>query len=336
MFCSDASLNGMASEGRRALRPTLSRGLKAALLALMIQNASSASVAAELRIAATVAPVHSLVAMVTKGIAEPDLIIRPGASPHSYALKPSEALALDQADVVFWIGEGLELWMEKAVTTLAEDAVVVELGEIDGTRHLERREGGLFHHEADDEEHGHGDHGHEHGGDFDPHLWLDPDNALLWLGAIAETLAKLDPANAAAYRANAEAAQTDIETAVAEIDGLLEPARDKAYVVFHDAYHYFERRFHLQPLAAISLSDADRPGPARLIEIRDAIVESHAVCVFAEPQFEPKLIETVVEGTDVRTGTLDPIGAGLQPGADLYPKLLRGLAVSLMDCLGGK
>ncbi|MGI9504650.1 MAG: zinc ABC transporter substrate-binding protein, partial [Geminicoccaceae bacterium] len=175
---------------------------------------------------------------------------------------------------------------------------------------------------------------HHHDGDIDPHLWLDPDNAVVWLDVIAATLAEADPANAIGYQENAARAVRVIEATIADIETRLQPVREKPYVVFHDAYQYFERRFDLHPLGSISLGDADRPGPARLIEVREAIVESGASCVFAEPQFEPKLVETVIEGSDVAMGILDPIGAGLEPGAGLYPQLLLGLAESLSDCLG--
>jgi len=303
-------------------------GLLAGLMTKAVPSASSAS---ELRIAATVAPVHSLVAMVSAGIAEPTLIIRPGASPHDYALKPSEVRSLDEADVVFWVGESLEPWMAKAVTTLAGDAEVIELGEVDGIEKLAFREGGIW------QDHGHHEEAedtHDHAGDVDPHLWLDPDNALVWLSAIADRLADTDPVHAEDYRQNAQDAALEIETTVSEIKTLLQPISERPYVVFHDAYQYFEHRFGLHPLGAVSLGDGDRPGPARLIEIRQAIAESGAACIFAEPQFGPKLIETVIEGTDVKKGILDPIGAGLQPGADLYPLLIRGLAENLSDCLG--
>ncbi|MEZ5931268.1 MAG: zinc ABC transporter substrate-binding protein [Alphaproteobacteria bacterium] len=305
-------------------------GLLLGLLAVALPGMSVAKGESGLRIAATIAPVHSLVAMVSAGIAEPDLIVRPGASPHDYALKPSEAAALDGADLVFWVGEGLEPWMAKAVTTLAADALVIELGKVEGTEHLAARKGGVW----GAYEHGHAEEQDHHAGG-DPHLWLDPGNALVWLAAIAETLADHDPAHADTYRQNAEQARQRIEAMTSDIETRVQPIRNKPYVVFHDAFHYFEHRFGLHPLGAISLSDADHPGPARLRDLRQAIAESGAVCVFAEPQFEPKLIETVTEGTDVKTGTLDPIGAGLQPGADLYPELVRGIAESLADCLGG-
>lgn len=355
-------------------------------------TAASESRASELQIAATIAPVHSLVSMVTEGIVSPDLIVRPGASPHGYAMKPSEAQALDNADVVFWIGESLEPWMGKAVTTLANDAVVVELADVEGIERLAYREGGVWeghdhgehgHGDHDDhghdehahgedahDDHGHGekardehahnehghdehahdekahdDHGHEeaahaehghndHAGGFDPHLWLSPDNAAVWLDVITETLAERDPDHADTYRTNAEAAKAEIVAVAAEIEGILKPLDETAYVVFHDAYQYFEQRFDLDPLGSIRLGDADQPGPARIIEIKEAIADRGAVCVFAEPQFEPRLIDTVIEGTEVKKGTLDPIGADLEPGADLYPALLRDLATGLLECLG--
>jgi len=301
------------------------------LIAGMIaMTAPTANAQADIQIAATVAPVHSLVAMVSAGIAEPAMIIRPGASPHDYAMRPSEARALDEADVVFWVGEGLEPWMAKAVTTLAGDAVAVELGDVDGIEVLAFREGGIW----SEEEHDDHNHGHDHGAGIDPHLWLDPDNALAWLEVIATTLASADPAHAEVYRDNAIKAGQRIETTVAAMATRLQPIKDKPYAVFHDAYQYFEHKFDLHPLGAVSLSDADQPGPAHLIKVREVMKESGAVCIFAEPQFGPKLIETVIEGTDVAVGTLDPIGAGLQPGAELYLNLLDGLAENLVDCLG--
>lgn len=223
--------------------------------------------------------------------------------------------------------------MAKAVKSLAGDAVVIELGEIDGIVKHDMRDSGIWLEEAHDETGSDHGHDHDHAGGVDPHLWLDPANAKAWLIAIADALRESDPSNADAYAANAEAAASEIETMIAEVDEFLQPVRGKPYAVFHDAYQYFERRFDLEPIGSISLGDADRPGPAGLLAVREAIVETGAVCIFAEPQFEPKLIETVIEGSEVKTGTLDPIGAGLEPGPGLYPALLRGLAISLADCL---
>ncbi|MGI9509913.1 MAG: zinc ABC transporter substrate-binding protein [Geminicoccaceae bacterium] len=301
----------------------------ACLFILSASKPMTVHAASAIKVAATVAPVHSLVAMVTEGIAEPALIVRPGASPHGYALKPSEAQALDRADLVFWVGEGLEPWMAKAVTTLASDAAVVELAGVDGLIRLPIREAGVFEEHAHDEP---GEHGHDAA--FDPHLWLDPDNAVTWLDAITGALEEVDPSHAAAYRANADQAKDKLSAMTTEIEQMLKPIGDKPYVVFHDAYQYFEHRFGLAPIGAISLGEANRPGPATIVGIRDAIAASGAVCIFSEPQFEPKLTQTVIEGSDVKSGVLDPIGAGLQPGAELYRALMMGLAGGLAGCLG--
>ena len=372
-------------------KTNLTLGLAALLMSTATMIPAGASAASELRVAATITPVHSLVSMVTDGVVVPDLIVRPGASPHNYALKPSEAQALDSAAVIFWVGEGLETWMTKPLATLAGDAVVVELGEVDGVEHLDFREGGVWaahdhdhddekdhdhaehhddeehhdhaEHHDDEEDHDHAEHHddeehhdhaehhddeehhdhaehhddeehHDHAGGFDPHLWLGPDNALVWLGVIADTLAEHDPEHAEDYRKNATDAAAVIAATVTEIEGLLLPVKEEPYVVFHDAYQYFEKRFDMHPVGSISLGDADKPGPARLREIKETIATRGAVCIFAEPQFEPKLIDTVTEGAEVKRGMLDPIGADLEPGAGLYPQLIRNLGESLAGCLG--
>jgi zinc transport system substrate-binding protein len=321
---------------------TMIEGRRQGLIALLLGaslGAAPAEAASDLKIAATIAPAHSLVAMVAGVLSAPALIVRPGTSPHHYAMKPSAAKALSEADLVFWVGEALEPWMEKALEALAGDAVAVELGAAPGLTRLPLREGGVWaaHDHGGDqghaaEEHGHADEAHDRA--LDSHLWLDPDNALVWLDAIADALAAADPANADSYRANAAEAKASLKAMTADIEQTLAPIAHAPYVVFHDAYHYFERRFDLHPVGSISLGDADRPGPGRVRAIRDAIVERSVRCVFAEPQFEPKLIETIVEGTDVKTGELDPLGVGLQPGAELYPTLMRRLADSLAACLG--
>ena len=290
--------------------------------------------AAEIKVAATIAPVHSLVSMVTEGVAEPALIVRPGASPHGYAMKPSEASALDRADVVFWVGDALELWMEKALGTLAADARVVELGAAEGVNRLSVREGGVWD-VHDDHDHDKRDSSEDEHDipRYDPHLWLNPDNAVVWLEVMASELSVADPENAGIYQANASAAATRLSKMASAIQENLEAVRTAPYIVFHDAYQYFERRFGLNAVGAISLSDADRPGAVRLTEIQHRIQESGAKCAFAEPQFEPKLLDTVIEGRNVRKGTLDPMGADLEPGIELYPDLMERLAMSLTDCL---
>lgn len=310
-------------------------------------------------VAADIPPVHSLVGIVMDGVGTPDLLVQPGASPHGYSLRPSEAEALDKADVVFWVSEALEPWLAGPLTALAGDAVTVELVETEGTTELPFREGATFekhshdHDEAeahDDhaehahedsaehaehaEEHAEHDDHHDHDGHgHDPHAWLDPENARVWLDVIASTLSEIDPENAASYRANAEAGRAQLEEMIATINADLDPIRGKNFVVFHDAYQYFENRFGLAAAGSIKLGDASDPSPARIEEIHQKIKDLSVACVFAEPQFNPGLVKTVFRGTDAKIGEIDPLGADLTPGPDLYPQLVAEIAGGLKDCL---
>lgn len=313
------------------------------------------------RVAVDIAPVHSLVARVMDGVGEPDLVIPPGASPHDYSLRPSEATALQEADLVFWVGESLTPWLQDAIGTLAEGAEVTALLQADGVMRLDIREGALFeahaHGEEDggdhaagdeaahdhgqteasahgDEDHGsHGDHaGHDHGA-HDPHAWLSPDNAAAWMTVIAGALSTADPDNAGAYFANAAAGRDEIEVLTSELAEMLEPVRDGRFIVFHDAYQYFETAFDIPAAGAISVSDAADPSPARIDEIQARVRDEGIDCVLAEPQYNPAMVATVLEGTEAETGVLDPLGADLELGPGLYPRLLRKLAHTLAGCL---
>ncbi len=318
-------------------------------------------------VSADIAPVHSLVARVMADVGEPDLIVAPGASPHEYSLRPSEAQALQDADLVFWIGPGLTPWLGHAIATLAGDAEAVTLSELDGTRMLPVREGALFEahdhhdheeaeaHESDHDGHsetGSNEHEHEHEehagnegdshdhradahahGAIDPHVWLSPANASAWLNAIAATLSAADPENADTYVANAAAAQEELAALSREIGQILEPVRGRNFIVFHDAYHYFEDSFGFPASGAISVSDATDPSPARIAEIQRRIKAQAVGCVLSEPQFNPGVVAAVMEGSEARTGVLDPLGSDLEPGPTLYPQMLRNLAKALAQCL---
>ncbi len=327
------------------------------------------------RVATDIAPVHSLVAMVMDGVGTPDLTIPGGASPHSYAMRPSEARALTNADLVVWIGPSLTSWLADPIETLAGGAVHLELEDVAGTILLENRENVAFeahdhgadhgghkehddpaadhdgHKEHDDHAAGHDDHkehddhaaGHDdhkehddHGhaaGGFDPHSWLDPVNASLWLGEIATALAAIDPENAAIYSANATKGQENLAALQATLQARLTPLQGAPFVVFHDAYHYFEARFGVEAQAALSLSDGAAPSAARLAEVRDVISASQAVCVFTEPQFNPGMIEALQDGGPLKTASLDPLGANVTPGPALYASLLSGLTDAFVLCL---
>ncbi len=276
-------------------------------------------------VVADIAPVHGLVARVMEGVGEPVLIVRPGQSEHGHALRPSEAAALQAADLVVWMGPALTPWMQDVLG----DATRLTLLEAPATRLLPLREGAVFEtgHHADEDEGA-----HDHNG-IDPHAWLDPENARAWLPLIAEELARLDPEHAATYRENAAGGAAEIDAAAARIETVLASARGRPFVVFHDAYHYFEARFGIEAAAAIALGDASAPGAARLRAVRDAIREEGAACVFAEPQFPARLLETVTEGSEVRTGILDPVGAEIPTGPGQYPALLEAMAGAMAGCL---
>ncbi len=307
--------------------------LYSALSSLVLTGATLADVP---RVATDIAPVHGLVARVMMGLGSPDLVVQPGASPHGYSMRPSEALALNRADFVFWIGEALTPWLEGSIETLAADARVVELLHVDGVIELSFREGARFdHHEDEDheseghEEEGHDDHDHE---GIDPHAWLAPENGKLWLDLIATELAQFDPENATTYRANAEAGRAEIDAVVVTIDAALDPLRHGGFVVFHDAYQYFETSFDLSALAAISLSDATAPSPARIAEVRDTVAELSVSCVFSEPQFNPGLVATVLDGTGAKTAVIDPMGTALPLGPQFYSALLLDLGQRMAGC----
>ncbi|WP_448326017.1 zinc ABC transporter substrate-binding protein [Sulfitobacter sp. M13] len=323
----------------------MSRKLSLSVAAMFMGGTALAEVP---RVAVDIAPVHSLVARVMQGVGTPDLIVQTGASAHEYSLRPSEAKALQHADLVFWVSPDLTPWMKDAIQTLATDAAVTELLEADGTMELAFREGAIFEAHDDNENHAtpetdHGgdiqdvagsedDHAHEDGA-HDTHAWLAPQNAVTWLNVIAGQLSVADPENAGAYFANATAGQSEIEALTDEINEILLPVRGKRFIVFHDAYQYFEVGFDFPAAGAISLSDASAPSPARIAEIQSRIADEGIDCVLAEPQFNQGLVATVLEGTEAGTGVLDPLGSALEPGPALYPQLMRNLATALAECL---
>jgi len=278
-------------------------------------------------VATDIAPVHSLVAQVMGELGAPALVVDPSATPHAYSMRPSEARAIASADLVVWVGPGLTPWLEGPIDTLAPGAAQLVLNEAEGITRYPYREAALF---GGDDDHDHG-HDHDHSGS-DPHAWLAPDNAALWLDQIAESLAALDPDNAETYRANAAAGQARIAETVATLSADLAPMQDLDYVVFHDAYQYFERSFGLSPLGAIALGDAQDPSAARLTEIRAAILEVGATCAFAEPQFNTALLETAMDGTNAQIGVMDPLGSAIPTGADHYPMLLRQMGAAIIAC----
>ncbi len=311
----------------------------AATATVLALAAAGAPVRAEApRVVVTIKPIHALVASVMDRIGTPALLLSGSMSPHGVSLRPSQARMLAESEMVIWTGPALEQSVAKIVRNLAGKAVSVPLQDAPGVRLLKLREGGIW--ELDEHDHGHG-HGEEEGGedeeraDIDSHIWLDPVNAIAMTRAIGEALAGADAANAAAYRANAAATVGRLKALDAEIAKTLRPIRGKRYIVFHDAYQYFERRYGLKPAGSITIDPHRVPSPRRLFDIRTRILERGASCVFREPQFEPKIVNVLVRGTSAKVGTLDPVGAGLPAGNDAYATLLRRLVAGLRACLTG-
>ncbi len=273
---------------------------------------------------ATIKPVHSLVAAVMGGVGTPELLIQGAQSEHSYALKPSDAAKIGRANIVFEIGPDLETYLTRPLATLTRANVVV-LERAPGMHLLPARRGGLWEDGSDPED-----------GPTDPHLWLDPENAIAMTKVIAAALTGADGVHARAYAANRDRAIRTLAALESELAAQLAPLRGRSYLVFHDAYHYFEKRFGLSAAGAVTVAP-DRPvGPRRIERLRGAVLTGQIECVFREPQFSPRLIDTLVEGSHARTGVLDPLGAEIAPGSGLYPALMHNLAASLNACLKGK
>ncbi|WP_238475598.1 zinc ABC transporter substrate-binding protein [Rhodophyticola sp. CCM32] len=279
-------------------------------------------------------PVQSLVARLMQGVGVPGLLMDGTVSSHDFSLRPSQARALTEADLVIWMGPELTPGLAKAVTVLAEDAEILELMALDGVVTYPNRDtisaGAAHDHQAADDDHHERAVSAHHG--LDPHGWLDVENAIVWTVRIADHLAMANPGHAALYQANAEAGVRELEALRSEISGMLRSETPLEFVVFHDAYQYFERAHGLEPLGTISLSHAQAPSAARLDEIRDRVAALGEVCVFSEPQFDSRIVASVTENTPAITAMIDPLGASLEVGPDLYPALMRGIADRFATC----
>ena len=339
------------------------------------------SVNAEIKVVASIKPIHSLASYLMDGVAKPDLIVDGYASPHGFAMKPSHAKMLQNADLIFWVGEDLENFLEKPLNSIAKKAEKIELMEIKGLQVLKFRERNIFDdhddhghddhddhgkkeddhdhddhgkkeddHDHDDhgkkeDDHGHDDHGKkeddhdDHGhddheghahGEFDPHIWLDPINAKVILNEMVEHLIENDPKNEAKYKSNLATALKEIDKLT--IDVMTDLSSSVSSIVFHDAYQYFEERFNVNILGAFTVNTDVMPGAEQLAEIREIIEHDKVACVFSEPQFNPDIIKAVAKDMNIKTGVVDPLGATLDPGKDLYFNLIRNMSASFKGC----
>ena len=301
---------------------------------------------ADIKVVASIKPIHSLASYLMDGVGKPDLIVDGYASPHGFAMKPSHAKMLQNADLIFWVGEDLESFLEKPLNSIAKKAEKIELMEIKGLNKLEFRERNIFEghddhghdeHKKEDEhkEHGHkedkhDDH-HEHAhGEHDPHIWLDPMNAKVILKEMAEHLIENDQENASTYKANLKKALKHLDKLTKKVKSDLN--KDFKSIVFHDAYQYFEKRFDVNVLGAFTVNTDVLPGAEQLSEIREIIEHDKVSCVFSEPQFNPDIINAVAKDMNIKTGVLDPLGATLTPGKTLYFDLISNMSKSFKSC----
>ena len=296
---------------------------------------------AEISVVTSIKPLHSLTSYIMEGVGEPELIIDGVASPHNFQIKPSHAKMLQNADLVIWIGEDLESFLPTALKSIPKDAVVFELLDQSGLKKLKFREKNIFEghddhghdehakKEDDHDDHGHDDHGHGHGS-FDPHIWLDPANAKVIVKKITNQLSKIDKDNASTYKANSKKVIKDLDGLIKEVKN--EINKDASFVVFHDAYQYFEKRFGLSVIGALTVNPDVMPGAEQLSEIREVIEHEKAKCIFSEPQFNPNIINSIASDTGVKTGVLDPLGANIDKGKAMYFQLIKDMSSSLKDC----
>ena len=314
---------------------------------------------AEIKVVASIKPIHSLASYLMDGVKKPDLIVDGYASPHGFAMKPSHAKMLQEADLIFWVGEDIESFLVKPLGSIAKKAEKIELMEIRGINKLKFRERNIFEghddhghkeddhddhakkedghddHDHDKDEHkedGHDDHGHEgHAhGEFDPHIWLDPLNAKKILKEMAKHLIENDQANESIYKENLKKASKDLDKLVKQVKSELN--KDFKSIVFHDAYQYFEKRFKVNVLGAFTVNTDVLPGAEQLSEIREIIEHEKVTCVFSEPQFNPGIINAVAKDMNINTGVIDPLGATLNPGKDLYFNLIKNMSKSFQGC----
>ncbi len=317
--------------------------LFAMLLSFVMGNWPSISLAmneAPPKVAVSITPFYALVAAIMQGVGTPQLLVSPGSSPHQYVLKPKEIKLLKQADLIFWGGPELETFLVKSLHNIEHERPcktrVIQLGKTMGLMLLPIRHSAAWdpheHHNHSDHS-DHSDHHHYSAQNVDMHFWLDTNNAMVIADTIVHSLLTVDPKHAALYRKNGEALKHRLIALDYKIRQKLEPLKTVPFIVFHDAYQYFEHQYGLKGVGSITLHPEVPPSAKRLHTIRSIIVQTKAKCVFTEPQFQPKLVQSITENLPVKMGELDPIGNKTENNPDGYFKLLEDLTDSMYSCL---
>ena len=290
------------------------------------------------KVMASIMPVHSIVAAVMGATGTPELIFSGKLSEHSAGLTAAQIARLGDADLVFMIGKSLEFKLGQiSGTETVNGKSFIAMADAKGVVKLKTREGGAWEKDEDEPQVSDTLDSQTTGmiANYNAHVWLDPENAMAMAAEVAEDLAAIDSSNAGTYRANAQAFISGLNQTEAEISASLADVKGKPFIVFHDAYPYFEKRFGLTAVGSISDASANAPSAQRIEEIRRKIRESQALCVFREPQFDGKFAATVIEGSKARSGVLDAVGADLELGPGAYPQLLLNIAASAKACLSG-
>ena len=338
--------------------------IKKSIFIILVPLFFSFTARAEVNVVTTIKPLHSLISSVMEGVGKPSLIIEGTNNPHTFVFKPSHAEMIENADIVFWIGEDLEAFMEKPLDSLAKNAKTIAFMDLASIEKLKFREQNIFddhdehdghddhddhghkdddhddhddHDGHDDEHDGHDDHddhaghhdGHNHG-EFDAHIWLDPANAKEMVLEISHELSELDPSNKSKYEDNASKTIAALDTLIEEVDNSL--SKDISYIVFHDAYQYFETRFGVKSAGALTLNPDVLPGAKQIADIQDLINDKGIKCIFSEPQYNPKIIETLGNDMNISTGVMDPLGAYIEAGPSMYSELINEIANSIKNC----
>lgn len=299
------------------------------LVVLVLMLSPARALAEPPRVLVSIAPLHSLVAQVMDGVAEPELVYEASQSPHSSAMTPRQLKAVVEADLLFWIGPELETALARLLPRLSENAQAFELHDFDAGMTLLPMRETLFSVPGTGDDHGH-DHGY-----LDPHIWLSLDNARLFVDFVEARLMEWDPDNRDRYQSNAEQARTRLVALGDQLDARLSSSRDTPYILFHDGFQYFEHDQNLKGLGALVLNPDIPPGPRTISRLRDLAAPLERVCLFREPQYSERWLMPLVDNLDKATlGTIDPLGQLSEPGTGLYADMMLRLASDLAACLG--
>ena len=286
---------------------------------------SYSSLNAEVKVVTTIKPIHSLVAGVMDGLGSPSLIVDGSNSPHNFSLKPSHAKMIEDAEIIFWVGEDLETFMIKPLESIANNATKVSFMDLDSIIKLKFKEENILEVEGYDDDHDkHAD------GEFDAHIWLDPKNAIEIVNEIAKTLSLKDPNKKNVYYSNAEKLNHSLNELIEKIN--LSINKDARFIVFHDAYQYFEKRFDVSSAGALILNEEALPSAKKVSEIHKIIKKQNINCIISEPQFNPNIIKSIAQDSSILTRSFDPLGSSFDTNKNLYFEMILSLSNSLKDC----